>query len=409
MSGSEGSGPRCGASTLVGANPSGALRRVSLAVRSFLLPRTDEGGAAVLVGVSGGADSLALAVTAIDQCVRLGVPVHTLTVDHALREGSAQEAARVATRLADLGALAGWRTVDVRGPGGPESSARDARRAALREQARSLLSRDRVRRVLVLLGHTMDDQAETVLLRLARGSGAGSLRAMSPEVPEEGGLTWCRPLLGVRRRDTRGACRELGLEWVEDPGNAPDGPWRAADGTALRRSAVRAGALPALARALGEDPVPALARSARLLARDDDALGAAADRLLRCASVPDGPVGPVVPGEGDPRRRGGCGHREPGASPASGPPPGPECPAPLLLDVEVLAGAGPAVLDRALHTALVRAGARPGDLSATHVGAVSALVTHWHGQGPLDRPGLLVGRRTWGARAVLELTAPMRA
>lgn len=373
MSGSE--GPGTAASSLVGANPSGALRRVSLAVRSFLLPRADEGGAAVLVGVSGGADSLALAVTAIDQCVRLGLPVHTLTVDHSLREGSAQEAARVAARLADLGALAGWRTVDVRGPGGPESSARDARRAALREQARSLLSRDRVRRVLVLLGHTMDDQAETVLLRLARGSGAGSLRAMSPEVPEEGGLTWCRPLLGVRRRDTREACRELGLEWVEDPSNAPDGPWRAADGTALRRSAVRADALPALARALGEDPVPALARSARLLARDDDALGAAADGLLRRASRPDGP----------------------------------ECPASLLLDVEVLAGAGPAVLDRALHTALVRAGARPGDLSATHVGAVSALVTHWHGQGPLDLPGLLVGRRTWGARAVLELTAPMRA
>ncbi|MGO3796542.1 MAG: tRNA lysidine(34) synthetase TilS [Pauljensenia sp.] len=396
---------RCRASTLVGANPRGALRRVSLAVRSFLTPRIDEGGVAVLVGVSGGADSLALAVAVIDQCTRSGIEVHTLTVDHSLREGSAEEATRVATRLEGLGARASSTTVQVLGPGGPESSARDVRRQVLREQARAVLAQERARRVLLLLGHTMDDQAETVLLRLARGSGAGSLRAMSPEVPDEGGLVWCRPLLEVRRRDTREACRQLGLEWVEDPSNVPDGPWRAADGSALRRSAVRAEALPALAAALGEDPVPALARSAHLLARDDDALGAAADQLLLRAWVPDGAG---IPEQGDPRPRGGHGQREPGPSQGSGPPPGPDRPASPVLDVEVLAAAAPALRGRALHTALVRAGARPGDLSATHVEAVSALVTHWHGQGPLDLPGLRVVRGRRGTGPVLELTpAPL--
>lgn len=410
MSGSEGPAPSCRASALVGANPRGALRRVSLAVRSFLIPRTDEGDATVLVGVSGGADSLALAVTTIDQCSRLGVPVHTLTVDHSLREGSAEEAAQVATLLEELGARASWRTVAVGECGGPESSARDARREALRERTRSLLSRDGARRVLVLLGHTMDDQAETVLLRLARGSGAGSLRAMSPEVAEEGGPVWCRPLLGVRRRDTRAACGELGLGWVEDPSNAPDGPWRAADGTALRRSAVRASALPALAAALGEDPVPALARSAHLLAQDDDALGAAADRLLERAWTSEGAGAPA---QEDPDGRGGCEHREPVPQHRPGtdtdPAPTPPSVQSSLLDVGVLAAAAPALRDRVLHAALLRAGGRPGDLSATHVEAVSALVTHWHGQGPLDLPGLRVGRGTRAARSVLELTAAPRA
>lgn len=416
MSGSDGPGARCTATALVGANPRGAVRRVSLAVRSFLSPRMDEGGVAVLVGVSGGADSLALAVAAIDLCTRLGVPVHTLTVDHSLRDGSADEAARVAVQLEGLGARAVWGTVKVHGSGGPEASARDARRDALRERASSLLLQDGVRRVLVLLGHTMDDQAETVLLRLARGSGAGSLRAMSPEVtevpavPDQGGLTWCRPLLGVRRRDTRATCRDLGLEWVEDPSNAPDGPWRAADGTALRRSAVRASALPALAAALGEDPVPALARSAHLLAQDDDALGAAADRLLARAWMSEGVGSPAQDG---PDRRGGCEHREPGPQYRPGtdtdPAPTPRSAHGSVLDVGVLAAAAPALRERALHSALLRAGARPGDLSAVHVEAVSALVTHWHGQGPLALPGLRVTRGTRAARPVLELTAALRA
>lgn len=375
MSGSEGAVPPPTARDLVGPNPAGPLRRVSLAVRAALRPLLDEGDAVVLVGVSGGADSLALAVTAIDQCTRLGVGVHTLTVDHGLREGSAAEAAGVAELMGGLGAHADWESVEAGGPGGPEASARDARRDALLRRAGSL-ARSGGRRVVVLVGHTMDDQAETVLLRLARGSGAGSLRAMSDLVRLPDGTVWCRPLLGIRRADTRGACRQLGLDWVEDPTNAPDGPWRAADGGALRRAAVRSGALPALERALGQDPVPALARTARLLAADDEALSGLAEDLLDRAL-----------------------HRV-GAGPVSVPADRHHPLPPTLLDVGVLSAAAAAVRGRALHLALVRAGGRAGDISAAQVGSVDALVEDWHGQGALDLPGVRVRRTTRPAAAV---------
>ena len=159
----------------MGANPRGPLRACSLAVRSSLTSFIDEAGAppALVVGLSGGADSLALALTTIDVAARAGIPVITVTVDHGLREGSAEEARRVADLAASLGARAVVETVTVDGPGGPEGAARDARRAALRAVG--------VREgAPILLGHTMDDQAETVLLRLARGSGPSSLRAIAP-------------------------------------------------------------------------------------------------------------------------------------------------------------------------------------------------------------------------------------
>jgi len=249
------------ASRLVGVNPRGSVRACSLAVRACLRSFIDEAGvpSAFVVGLSGGADSLALALTAIDVASRAGVDVVTVTVDHGLRAGSAQEARRVADLAGRLGARALTVAVSVDGPGGPEASAREARIAALREVALREGGP-------VLLGHTMEDQAETVLLRLARGSGPSSLRAIAPIRRDEDGVTWLRPLLGLRRADTAGACEQVGLTPVEDPTNAIDGPWRAADGSALRRSAVRYGAIPALADALGMDPVPALARTAALCA-----------------------------------------------------------------------------------------------------------------------------------------------
>ena len=166
----------------MGANPRGPLRACSLAVRASLTSFIDEAGAppALVVGLSGGADSLALALTTIDVAARAGIPVVTVTVDHGLRAGSGEEARRVADLAASLGSRAVVETVSVEGPGGPEGSARDARRAALRVVAQR-------EGAPILLGHTMDDQAETVLLRLARGSGPSSLRAIAPVSRDDDG------------------------------------------------------------------------------------------------------------------------------------------------------------------------------------------------------------------------------
>src|SRR5690606_36055203 len=148
----------------------------------------------VVVGCSGGADSLALAAATVDF---LG-PERSIgvTVDHELQPGSAEQAQVVAEQLRGLGyTTVHVAPVRVTGPGGVEAAAREARQGALRRFGRP-----------VLLGHTLDDQAETVLLGLGRGSGARSIAGMRPwRAP------WRRPLLGLRRADTEAACRERGL------------------------------------------------------------------------------------------------------------------------------------------------------------------------------------------------------
>lgn len=365
------------ASSLVGANPRGSLRACSLAVRACLTSFIDEAGAppALVVGLSGGADSLALALTTIDVAARAGIPVITVTVDHGLREGSAEEARRVADLAASLGARAVVETVTVDGPGGPEGAARDARRAALRAVG--------VREgAPILLGHTMDDQAETVLLRLARGSGPSSLRAIAPLSREADGVTWLRPLLTLRRSDTEGACAQAGLAPVHDPTNDVDGPWRAADGSPLRRSALRHEAIPALASALGVDPVPALARTAALCAEDDDALSGRARELTAAARVAAARVAAArVADDTDPGDGGG----------------------PVALAVASLCGAPRAVRTRALREGAQAAGIRA--LSSTHVDAIDDLVVAWRGQGPIHLPGGLAFRVGRGAHARIAFVA----
>lgn len=365
------------ASSRVGANPRGPLRACSLAVRSSLTSFIDEAGAppALVVGLSGGADSLALALTTIDVAARAGIPVITVTVDHGLREGSAEEARRVADLAASLGARAVVETVTVDGPGGPEGAARDARRAALRAVG--------VREgAPILLGHTMDDQAETVLLRLARGSGPSSLRAIAPLSREADGVTWLRPLLTLRRSDTEGACAQAGLAPVHDPTNDVDGPWRAADGSPLRRSALRHEAIPALASALGVDPVPALARTAALCAEDDDALSDRARELTAAARVAAARVAAArVADDTDPGDGGG----------------------PVALAVASLCGAPRAVRTRALREGAQAAGIRA--LSSTHVDAIDDLVVAWRGQGPIHLPGGLAFRVGRGAHARIAFVA----
>nr|WP_068523646.1 tRNA lysidine(34) synthetase TilS [Tsukamurella tyrosinosolvens]KZL96484.1 tRNA(Ile)-lysidine synthetase [Tsukamurella tyrosinosolvens] len=301
--------------------PGPAALRVRHAVRAW---RTAHGsGPTVAVALSGGADSLALLTGALAE----GLDVVALAVDHGLQEGSAAVAERAAATARELGARATVLTVTVSGPGGPEAAARAARYAAL-DAARGGAP--------VLLGHTLDDQAETVLLGLGRGSGARSLAGMAAWAAPYG-----RPLLGVRRADTRAACAELGLTPWEDPHNLDP---------RYTRVRVRTEVLPLLEDVLGGGVAESLARTAASLRADNDAL----DGLAPAPSGPD-------------------------------------------LPVEELAGLPAALRIRALRTWLAGRGARA--LTGAHLAAVDALVTDWHGQGPTAIPGGSAGRRLQVHRA----------
>ena len=215
-------------------------------------------GGPVLVACSGGADSLALAAATVFVAPRLGRPAGLVTVDHGLQSGSAQRAEAVAAwaREAGFGPVVVAR-VEVAGrPGGPEAAAREARYEALTEVARQHDA------VAVLTGHTRDDQAETVLLALARGAGPRGLAGM-PARRELAGVPLLRPLLEIGREQTRAACAVLGLDPWQDPHNTDP---------SYARSRVRADVLPALVRALGPGVVDNLARTARLVAADNAAL-----------------------------------------------------------------------------------------------------------------------------------------
>ncbi|HET6534194.1 MAG TPA: tRNA lysidine(34) synthetase TilS, partial [Actinoplanes sp.] len=186
----------------------------------------------VLVACSGGADSLALAAATAFVAPRAGIRAGLITIDHRLQEGSADRAAAVTSWARNVGLVPTLGVaVEVTRHGGPEAAARSARYAALRAAAR------RHHAAAVLLGHTRDDQAETVLLALARGAGPRGLAGM----PRHRDV-FIRPLLDVARADTRKACAALGLSPWDDPHNSDP---------AYARSRVRQDALPALIRALG--------------------------------------------------------------------------------------------------------------------------------------------------------------
>jgi tRNA(Ile)-lysidine synthase len=303
------------------------------------------GGALVLVACSGGADSLALAAAAAFVAPRLGLRVGGVTVDHGLQPGSVERAAGVAALLGQLG-LDPVRSVAVTVPpagsagggSGPEAAARAARYHALDAVARDY------RAAAVLLGHTLDDQAETVLLGLARGSGGRSLAGM----PARRGR-YRRPLLAVRRAATRAVCTELGLEPWQDPHNSD---FRYA------RARVRHQALPALETALGPGVAEALVRTASQLRADAECL----DDLAFAESG---------------QLRGDC------SDPAG-------------LEASWLRALPAAIRTRVLRDAAIMAGCPHGTLSAGHVGAIDALVTGWHGQRWVDLPGGVRARRLDG-------------
>jgi len=218
----------------------------------------------VVVACSGGPDSLALAAVAAYFARRGHVDGHPLTVgavvvDHQLQEGSAEVAAQAARVLAGLGlSPVEIRTVTVAGAGmGPEAAAREARHAALEAGAVEQGAE------AILLGHTLDDQAEQVLLGLARGSGTRSLAGMRPARAGAGKTLLLRPFLGLRRADTEEICAVEDLDPWHDPTNADP---------AFARSRTRVEVLPHLEDKLGPGVAESLARTAAILQLDADYL-----------------------------------------------------------------------------------------------------------------------------------------
>jgi tRNA(Ile)-lysidine synthase len=326
---------------------------VRIAVRRALHSLPPMADPLALVACSGGPDSLALAAATRFVAPRLGWRAGLVTVDHQLQPGSSDRAAAVAKWARDNGFdPVDVLTVTVAGrPGGPEAAARSARYEALAAAA------ERLGAAAVLLGHTRDDQAETVLLALARGAGprglagmpAVSWRSWSPMAPIEATtdqdrqVAWIRPLLDIPRAQTRDACAALGLGPWDDPHNADP---------AYARARVRASVLPALVEALGDRVIDNLARTARQLAADTAALDALASEALAALRAPDG-----------------------------------------SLPVPALREQPDAVRTRVLHRWARELGVPGSALSHRHVAALDALVTDWHGQGPVHLPGGLTVHR----------------
>ncbi|GAB3536813.1 tRNA lysidine(34) synthetase TilS [Arthrobacter tecti] len=207
-------------------------------------------GSLILVACSGGADSLAVAATTAHLARSGQYRVGAVVVDHGLQPGSADVAETARTQLSELGLEpVEVRRVNVPSKGmGPEAAARTARYAALEAAV------EHHDAGAVLLGHTLDDQAEQVLLGLSRGSGTRSLSGM----PARRGV-YLRPFLGLRRSDTEEICRFSGLAPWHDPTNADP---------SLTRSRVRTQVLPYLEDALGPGIAEALHRTSRILAQD---------------------------------------------------------------------------------------------------------------------------------------------
>ncbi len=288
----------------------------------------------VVVACSGGADSLALLAAAVFEARSSSWTVAGVTVDHGLHDASAEIADRVVGQMATLGAdqTASIR-VSVEGAGlGVEAAARKARYAVLEELAQRFGS------TTVLLGHTLDDQAETVLLGLTRGSGGRSLAGMRRSFG-----VFRRPFLDLTRAQTEQACRAQGIDWWDDPANHDP---------RFTRSRVRQTVLPMLEAELGPGVAAALARTADLLRADTELL----DDLAETAYA-------------------GLDGR---------------------LSVDALLALAPAVRSRVLRLAAVAAGARDAELFLEHVRALDALLTDWHGQGPVDLPGHVRGSRRDG-------------
>ena len=299
-----------------------AVPAVRNAVRTWL--EKFEAGDTVLVAVSGGADSLTLAYALSVEAEKLAIKVVGVTVDHQLQSASSVQAEKVVHQLSKFGLKCEVKKVSVDIKEGLEASARKVRYEAISEVA------EQENAVAVFLGHTKDDQAETVLLGLARGSGTRSLSGMA----HHNGI-YVRPLLEITRTQNEEFCKEVGLDYWNDPHNLD---------SQFARVRVRTEALPILEKTIGPGISDALARSAHLLRDDADALDHWAKNEEIHLDLLDLD----------------CGHLE--------------------------------TLPRAIRTRIIRAaiygaGAPAGSVSADHVSAVEALISAWKGQGALNLPG----------------------
>ena len=286
-----------------------------------------EPGTSVLVACSGGADSLALVSATVFEARAGGWRVIGATIDHGLQDGSADHAARVVAQLVGLGVdeTASARIV-VEGRGrGPEAAARLGRYEMLDQMAEHFDS------PVVLLGHTRDDQAETVLLGLARGSGGRSIAGMRRAYDR-----YRRPLLDVARADTMQACAAEGIEVWADPHN---------DDPSFTRARVRHQVMPVLEAELGPGVAVSLARTADLIRADLDHLDDLAGQAF--SVLRDG------------------------------------------LTVEAVADLPGPIRTRVLRLAALAAGALATDLFHEHITGMDRLITDWHGQLGVDLPGHL--------------------
>ena len=318
-----------------------AIADVRRAVREGFAAAGLQAGDLVLVACSGGADSLALAAAAAFEAPRYpdgdsetaGLRVGAVVIDHGMQPGSAEIAGETAQKLSVLGLFpVEIRTVNVGTDGGPEAAARTARYEAIDAVAEQAGAN------AVLLGHTLNDQAETVLMGLARGSGGRSLNGMA----EVSGI-YLRPLLGITRETTENFCADSGLEPWHDPMNKD---------VAYTRVRVRENLLPALEAELGPGIAEALARTADTLREDEEVLAELAlDAYKKVAK---------------------------------------ERATRIDIGVEEFKALPLAIRHRLIALAAVVLQAPM--LARVHILAIDALVDDWHGQKPLTLPGIRVER-----------------
>ena len=305
---------------------------IRLAVRNCLTSNTKP-GQKLLIAVSGGADSLALAAACEFEAKKLGLKIAAAVIDHSLQKDSDKVAAQTAKTLAALGfEEVVVKKIAVGKAGGPEAAARTARYTALETL------RQKTKSNFVVLGHTSSDQAETVLLGLVRGSGSKSLSGMS----EKSGVL-LRPLLGIERATTEAFCKDSGIKYWSDPQNKDE---------KFLRVMIRKHVLPFLEKQLGGSVAASLVRTSDQLREDNSYLESQADKSFKKYAK--------VSGSG------------------------------ISFDAKAIEKLPAAILNRVIKKALDGFGS---ESSRTHVLAVSDLVLSWHGQKPLALPGVRVVRK----------------